>query len=173
MDADYCINSIIQIGTSDTWTTHQNIIINGIHGRACISKVYNTDSDTEPTATDIIADTLDKYSLISIADKTTVNGMTVTCGKAGGANPLDEASKYLTPNIYLSSGANSKVLGVQFIVSDGDVEFTKDWLLKKFNSLSTYTDNMNISINCSNGTLYLKRSGSTVSVSKNTIETIE
>ena len=172
LDADYCMKSVVNIGEDTTWTTHRSIIINGIHGRACIGKVYDTSSDTEPTAQDITEDTLKDYALITVSPKTTVDGLSVTCGKAGGANPLDVTSNYLTPNILLCAGANSKVQGTQFIIAD-NIEMTKDWLTKKINSLSTYVDCVIAAISCDKGNLYYKKSYSTVTVSKSTVETLE
>ena len=172
LDADYCMKSVVNIGEDTTWTTHRSIIINGIRGRACIGKVYDTTSDTEPTAQDITEDTLKDYALITVSPKTTVEGLSVTCGKAGGANPLDVTSNYLTPNILLCAGANSKVQGTQFILAD-NIEMTKEWLTKKINSLSTYVDCVVASISCDKGNLYYKKSYSTVTVSKSTVETLE
>lgn len=173
IDADYCMKSVVKIGEDDTWTTHKSLIINGVRGRACIGKVYDSTADTEPTAQDITADTLAEYALITVAAKTTVEGLSVTCGKAGGANPLDVTSNYLTPNILLCAGANSKVQGAQFNVADSSVEMTKEWLINKMHSLSTYADCVVASVSCDKGNLYYRKSYSTVTASRATTETLE
>lgn len=170
LDADYCMKSVVHIGEDATWTTHKSITINGIRGRACIAKAYDTAVDTEPTAQDITADTLRDYALITVSPKTTVEGMQITCGKAGGANPLDSTSKYLTPNILLAAGADSKVQGLQFILADNSVEMTKEWLMNKINNLSTYTDCVVASISCDKGSLYYKKSYSTVTCTVSTTQ---
>ena len=172
LDADYCIKSVVKIGDDATWTTHSSIVINGIHGRACVGKTYDVENDPVPSAQDITADTLHDYPLISIAAKTTVQGLAVTCGNAGGANPLDKTSNYLTPNILLCAGANSKLQGAVFNMADATIALTKDWLMQKIHSLSTYSDCVQASINADKGCLYYKKSYETITASKATTEDI-
>lgn len=162
LDADYCMNSLLHIGNS-AYTTHNRLVISGIHGRCNVYHAYDKTTDDAPTAHDVTKDNYQEYGLITIAPKTVVAGLTIIAQGIASANPLDATSNYLTPNIILCMGLESTLKGAHFILSEFSIELTQEWIENRVKVLSINSNNTELAITSAKGTMYYKRSGSTAS----------
>lgn len=174
LDADYCFGSILHLGNSneDKWTSVGGLIIDGIHGRANVSKVYDSSTDAIPTGDNIATnEDIELYPLISVANKTNINGALITMNCLGNVNPLDDVtSTYKTPSILLGGSSETAIKSFK-ISTPASIEITNEWIDNRIKSLSDFADNMYCTVSSSNGEITYIRNGSKISHSKTVIST--
>ena len=178
LDGDYCLGSLLKIGNAGEWGSIGSLIVNGIHGRACCLNAYNTETDTAPTGSNVTEAEVSNYGFISIEKNNRLDGAIITLNTNIIANPLDGASKYLTPQILIASAGVCYVMFNTTFLStygeDGSIIITKQKLLDSVALLGGSTNNARLSINTNSGTYYIhKANPNSINVYKQTVENLE
>ncbi len=178
LDGDYCLGSLLKIGNADEWGSMQHLTVNGMHGRACCLNVYNTETDTPPTSSNVTEAEVSNYGFISIEKNNRLDGAIITLNTNINDNPLDGASNYLTPQILIASaGVCYAMFNTTFLSTygeDGSIIITKQKLLDIVTLLGQSTNNTRISINTNNGTYYIHKPNPVdINVYKQTVENLE
>ena len=178
LDGDYCLGSLLKIGNAGEWGSVQHLTVNGIHGRACCLNVYNTETDTAPTSSNVTEAEVSNYGFISIEKNNKLDGAIITLNTNINDNPLDGASNYLTPQILIASaGVCYAMFNTTFLSTygeDGSIIITKQKLLDSMALLGQSANNTRISMNTNSGTYYINKVNPTdIKVSKQTVENLE
>ena len=156
----------------------QHLTVNRMHGRACCLNVYNTETDTPPTSSNVTEAEVSNYGFISIEKNNRLDGAIITLNTNINDNPLDGASNYLTPQILIASaGVCYAMFNTTFLSTygeDGSIIITKQKLLDIVTLLGQSTNNTRISINTNNGTYYIHKPNPVdINVYKQTVENLE
>lgn len=178
LDGDYCLGSLLKIGNAGEWGSIGSLTVNGMHGRACCLNVYNTETDTAPTSSNVTEAEVSNYGFISIEKNNRLDGAIITLNAIINDNPLDGASNYLTPQILIASaGVCYAMFNTTFLSTygtDGSIRITKQNLLNSVALLGDSANNTRISINTNSAIYYINKTNPTdINVYKQTVETLE
>ena len=178
LDGDYCLGSILKIGTKGKWHSTKGLVVSGITGRHGVLKCYDKTKDEIITSNSILtSDEIDSYSFISIMPQNHLYCATFILNGGISSNPLDKSSNYLTPEVLFGIGENCNVHGItvitNFKTSNSNEKFTKDIFKNLIKSFSIVANNTNIALITSKGNFYYNKNSSNITTTKTTIENLE
>lgn len=162
LDADYCVGSIIHIGTDDVWESFFGLFINGVRGRSCTYLAFDSTIQDYYNIDNIDENLMEYAGIISVSQKTNIMGGLIILqnNMLNGANPLDSASNYKCPTGILGSKSNNVIRNVIFQLIGGDyttINMTQDFITKRIKAYSENTNSVSISIrNCKEEVYYHK-----------------
>ena len=163
LDGDYCVGSLIKVGVYNEDSNIEDVVINGVTGRACCINAYDTSKDTKPTSSNIteISD-VSNWGFISVENQTKLNGAIITIAKSDiSGNPFDSSSTYKTPPILLASAGVAYVMFNTTFKNNygtyGDVNIDRQTLLDGIALLSGNANSARICLNTPSGAYYLHK----------------
>ena len=165
LDADYCLGSIVHLGSDGAWESITGLYINGIRGRACTYLAYDSTVQDNYNIDNISESLIEYAGIISVSQKTHWHGGLVVLQQSvtNGANPLDTSSSYKCPTGILGIKATSEVANVIFQLINGtytdNINITQDFITKRIKSYSINTNNIDISIRNHREEVYYCKNG--------------
>lgn len=165
LDAEFCMGAIIAVGDGVNTTNLKALEVSGVHGRSSVSQRYNK-NDTEITAKDATAETVDNFGVITVKNNSILNGAIITTNQRPADNsPFDHSQEknYVVPYVLLTAGEGTIAKNIQITaIGDFGDENPQDWASKRIASFSNLENACSVKVQTYTGYIkYFKSNGIT------------
>lgn len=166
LDADYCVGSIIHLGSDDVYESVVGLYINGVRGRACVYTAFDSTLQEDYDISTLTEDLVEYVGFLSISAKERVYDGYIIINQSvmANANPLDDnSSTYRCPSVIFTSKADVNITGMDFHLISGNrlenLEISKNFIRQKIKSYSHNVTNIDIALTTYKEKVIYKRTG--------------